>query len=72
VVWIECIIPKPYTLTMQASGCKDRHMLVEANRCMANAIKHIMNLPLPEGYRPLMHADNILPEQLEEQVNPKP
>uniref|UniRef100_A0A7S0Y0T7 Uncharacterized protein n=1 Tax=Hemiselmis andersenii TaxID=464988 RepID=A0A7S0Y0T7_HEMAN len=52
----------------QASGCKDRAMLVEANKCIADVIKHIMDLPPTAGHQPLLHAGPPPPDQMQEQV----
>jgi hypothetical protein len=43
-------------------------MLIEANLCMANAILFAMRMPLPPGYPPLVHFNNVVPQLLLEPV----
>jgi hypothetical protein len=49
------------------SGCKDRNMLIEANLCMANTILFAMRMPLPPGYPPLVHFNNVVPQLILEE-----
>ncbi len=49
----------------QASGCKDRAMLLEANRCIASAIRHLALQPGHE-MRPIIRTPHSLQDMHDE------